>query len=78
MTASSKSRLSPQTEEIIRSLRANLPDLRRQYEITFPGLFGSYGRGEQGKWSDREGPQDGARPASRSALERESILAELS
>jgi uncharacterized protein len=52
MTAPTESRLPPQTEEIIRSLRARLPELRRRYGITYLSLFGSYVRGEQKRRSD--------------------------
>ena len=39
-------------DDIIRILRANLPDLRRDYHVSTLGLFGSFVRGEQRKRSD--------------------------
>jgi predicted nucleotidyltransferase len=47
MTASRESAFSPQTGEIIRLLRANMPELQRCYGITYPGLFGCHVRSEQ-------------------------------
>ena len=39
-------------ETIIAILRERLPELRRDYSVTYLGLFGSYVRGEQRKRSD--------------------------
>jgi predicted nucleotidyltransferase len=44
--------LPPRAEEIIRTLRAHLPELRQRYSISYLGVFGSYIRGEQKKKSD--------------------------
>jgi predicted nucleotidyltransferase len=52
MTAPTESRLPPQAEEILHSLRATLPELRRRSGVTDLGLFGPYARGERKQRSD--------------------------
>jgi len=47
-----KSLTLPSTEEIIRTLRAHLPELRQRYGVRALGVFGSYVRGEAKKRSD--------------------------
>lgn len=42
----------PDLEEIRRTLRAHLPELRERYGVKSLGIFGSYVRGEQGPGSD--------------------------
>jgi len=39
-------------ETILAILREHLPELRRDYHVSYLGLFGSYVRGEQRKRSD--------------------------
>ncbi len=39
-------------DEIRQDLRSHLPELRKQYGVTYLGIFGSYVRGEQKKTSD--------------------------
>ena len=42
----------PSLEEVIRTLRAHLPELRQRYGVGALGVFGSYVRGEAKKRSD--------------------------
>ena len=44
--------LPPRAADMIRTLRAHLPELRQRYSISYLGVFGSYIRGEQRKKSD--------------------------
>ena len=52
MTKRVKSLTLPSTEEIIRTLRSHLPELRQHYGVRALGVFGSYVRGEAKKRSD--------------------------
>jgi hypothetical protein len=42
----------PNLEEIVRALRAHLPELRDRYAVSSVGVFGSYVWGEQRPGSD--------------------------
>ena len=45
-------RKQPSLKSIRHVLRANLPELRKRYDVRTLGIFGSYVRGEQRKRSD--------------------------
>jgi predicted nucleotidyltransferase len=45
-------RQRPTLDEVLRTLRAHLPELREQYGVRTLGVFGSYVRGEQKPRSD--------------------------
>jgi predicted nucleotidyltransferase len=52
VVAKSPKRERPSLEEVLRVLRARLPELREKYAVKSLAVFGSYVRGEQGKRSD--------------------------
>jgi predicted nucleotidyltransferase len=45
-------RQRPTLNDVLRTLRVHLPELRQQYGVRTLGLFGSYARGEQKPRSD--------------------------
>jgi uncharacterized protein len=45
-------RQRPTLEDVLRILRAHLPELRQHYGVRALGVFGSYARGEQSPRSD--------------------------
>ncbi|HEX9868941.1 MAG TPA: nucleotidyltransferase family protein [Candidatus Tectomicrobia bacterium] len=45
-------RQRPTFDEVLRTLRVHLPDLRERYGVRTLGVFGSYVRGEQKSRSD--------------------------